>query len=489
MKIHLIGIAGSAMGNLACMLKDIGHAISGSDKNVYPPMSVNLQEKKIKIYDSFDAKNIQSPDIVIVGNAISRGNVELETVLNLGLDYISMPQALFRFFLKNKIIISITGSHGKSTTTAMIAWMLKQCGEDPSWFLGGVGQSDLKSYCLGTGRYFVIEGDEYDSAYFDKAAKFFHYKPKYLIITSLEFDHADIYKNVAEIKTGFRRLCNMIPGNGLIISNIDYKHLRQVVSPDGYFHTRFVYYGKVNSHAKFFKNKSKLVLNTEQQFTENKNRKAFYIRELEPAYFSLPYVGMIRTKVFGEFNALNMCAAALLGKELGLASEKMKNSMETFPGVLRRQTIIVRKPFVLIDDFAHHPTAVRLTIKAVKQAFRNHKIWCLFEPRSATSHLNVFQNKWPRAFTQSDRLFITEVHNPKKFPKAQLLNVRKIVKDTSAKAAYFDDSNKLFITLTQLLKKRFEKSQALPLILVMSNGNFGGMVDKIRNWAKELQKN
>jgi len=229
MNIHLIGIAGSAMGNLAAMLKQIGHHVTGSDSGIYPPMSDKLSTWRIKINNHFDRKNITKKDLVVIGNAISRGNPELEEVLNRQIPYMSLPEVLANFFLKGKSVICVTGTHGKSTTSALIAYILEKTGKDPSYFFGGVGVMGQESFRLGKGEYFVIEGDEYDSAYFDKTAKFFHYKPKFVIVTSLEYDHADIYKSVEEIQLAFARLCNMIPKNGTIIANRDYPYVKDIL--------------------------------------------------------------------------------------------------------------------------------------------------------------------------------------------------------------------------------------------------------------------
>jgi UDP-N-acetylmuramate: L-alanyl-gamma-D-glutamyl-meso-diaminopimelate ligase len=520
MNIHLIGIAGSAMGNLAAMLKQIGHKVTGSDSGVYPPMSEKLKFWNIKFNHKFDRNQVHKKDLVIVGNAISRGNAELEELLNLKIPYMSLPEALKYFFLKNKEVICIAGTHGKSTTSALIAYLLEKCGKDPSYFIGGVGLEGKESFRLGKGRYFVIEGDEYDSAYFDKSAKFFHYKPKFLILTSLEYDHADIYNSIDEIQLAFARLCNMIPQNGLIIANHDYKPLTEVIGSLEKFnlhkvnrkkrnqikasflkntnqklkiYSKILRYGSPSQiNFKFKKNENaafELKMESGFQYYQKGEIKVFFPLcdiERESQIYHVPHYGKIQTKLIGEHNALNMCAASLLARELKLDLKKVKSALRNFPGILRRQTICVQKPFVLIDDFAHHPTAVQETIKAVKEVYLKRKIWVLFEPRSASAHLNVFQNQWPKAFTIADKLFITDLYNPEKFDKKKMLNVKKVVGECKSNTEFFQNPSDLFDTIKKKISKIIDEKKICPVLLVMTNGDFGGLVQKLTNLAKDF---
>lgn len=480
MKIHIIGIGGIAMGNLAKMLKDSGHEVTGSDNELYPPMSTQLAEWGF-IVQNFSQDNIIEPngypkcDLYIVGNVISRGNIEVETVLNYNLPIMSMPEALYHFFIKNKKIIVIAGTHGKTTTTFLMHYILEKCGEDAGLFVGGIRADGHPGFKIGNGKYFVIEGDEYDTSFFDKKPKFLHYRPYYLILTSIEYDHADIYKNIEEYKRSFELLLRWIPEKGKIIANYDDHNIQEILKN----HKNIIYYSR----------------KIEQDTIEN-DKKIYKISLIDKELL-LP-IGKVYPKIFGLHNYSNIFAASLLAKELALDFKKILEAIQDFPGVLRRQQL--RKKIIFdqmsiefYEDFAHHPTAVFETIKAFKDRFPNSLIITCYEPRSATSHRNVFQKEYPKAFMYANAVYISEIFNPKKVQPEEQLNVKKIIEDIkifNPKAYFCQTPQEVF----EKLKKHFldycviakKNDYTNIIILCMSNGNFGNIYSEIEQWLDRL---
>ncbi len=478
MKIHLIGIGGIAMGNLAKMLKDIGFDVSGSDKELFPPMSIKLAEwgfevKSFSEENIIDANGNPKADLYIVGNVISRGNVEVEAILNYNLPLMSMPQALYEFFLKKKKVIVIAGTHGKTTTTFLVHYILEKAGYDVGLFAGGIRADGHPGSKIGTSEYFVIEGDEYDTSFFDKKPKFLHYRPYYLILTSIEYDHADIYQNIEDYKHSFRLLLRWIPQKGVIIANYDNQYIQEILQ-----------------------NMSNVIFCTQKEELPN-NLKNIYKFSFIENQLILP-IGKVTPKIFGMHNYSNILAATLLLKELNIEDKIIIKGIEEFPGVLRRQQL--RKKILFdemsiefYEDFAHHPTAVYETIKAFKNHFINVLIIACYEPRSATSHRNVFQKQYPKAFLYANAVYICDIYDPKKVESTQQLNVKQIIEDIQIynPRAYFCETPKeVFLKLKRnfldycVLAKKHNLSRII--ILCMSNGNFGNIYTEIENWMDKL---
>ncbi|MCX7997418.1 MAG: Mur ligase domain-containing protein [Leptospiraceae bacterium] len=466
MKIFLIGIGGIAMGNLAKMLSDLGHEVSGSDENLYPPMSEELQKWGLPTFTGFDPKHLKDKDLVIVGNAISRGNPQVEEMLAKGMDYMSMPQAISHFLLKGKKVIVIAGTHGKTTTTFLVHHILKEAGFSPGLFVGGIRQDGHAGFEIGKGEYFVIEGDEYDSAFFDKASKFLHYRPYYAGLTALDFDHADIFPNLEAIQVMFQRLLRLIPNVGKVFYYKYSKALEEICKNFPYTRVEPFTLGDKDSILAFEKNQ--LILQ------ETKTP--------------------IQTKLIGKHNFRNIELALRITKEiLGNKFSKAISSLKSFPGVKRRQEVLYQsETSILIEDFAHHPVAIQETIQAVKLAYPNYKILSLFEPRSATSHRNVFQKEFSYAFKGSEAAFITEVYNVNKVPKKERLNVKRLVKEiptnSKTKHSFYAATPQ---DLPHMLESYLNKNALKKVILLaMSNGAFGGiypnLIELLRRRDHEL---
>ncbi|MCZ8342316.1 MAG: Mur ligase domain-containing protein [Leptospira sp.] len=455
MKIFLTGIGGIAMGNLAYMLKKQGHDVSGSDENLYPPMSDKLLEWGLTPKSGYNKENLKDADLVIIGNAISRGNPEVEEVLNSGIEYMSMAQAIGYFFLKNKKSIVISGTHGKTTTTFLIHWILQELGLNPGLFVGGIRKDGFPGFDLGNGEFFVIEGDEYDSAFFDKSSKFLHYRPFFLVMNALDFDHADIFANIDAIKTMFKRLLNLVPGNGKVFFWNGSKNLKEITSNLVYIKTEGFELGERNSQLGYTKGILK----------DLKSKK------------------VLKPELIGAHNYRNAEAAIRVCLEIApKRREEIIDAFLRFPGVKRRQeTLVKTESSLLVEDFAHHPVAILETIKAHKEAYPGYKIVSLFEPRSATSHRNVFQEDFANCFKGSDLVIISEVYQVNKVAKKLKLDVKKLVKDIQTKnkkPAIYANTPK---EIPSLLKKHlpaFAKNKVI--VLAMSNGAFGGIYPELK---------
>lgn len=481
MRIHLIGVGGAAMGNLAAMLKEAGHTITGSDQALYPPMSDRLKEWNIEA-GPFDRSRIYSDgrahaDLYIVGNVISRGNIELEEVLDHNLPLISMSGALYDFFLKGRRVQVIAGTHGKTTTSFLLHHILHHAGRKPGLFAGGIRADGHPGYALPGAELFVIEGDEYDTAFFDKGPKFLHYRPTDLVLTHVEFDHADIYEDFEAYKRAFRLLLRWIPSTGNVAAFAGSSGVREVMKslPAG----QALWYGSA-ADADLLDQ-----VGTPIGFSG-------FRREARRIF--LDGIGDAEVPFIGTHNTANALGAALIARQLGVSGEKILEALRNFPGVLRRQQIRRQvgtptgKEIVFMEDFAHHPTAVQVTVDAARQAYPHHHIIGLFEPRSATSHRNTFQKEYEQAFSALDEAFLTDVFNPGKVASDERLDVAGLVQSLkqSGRSAHFAASpDQLF----EQLKGHLQKGVGVPtLILAMSNGGFGGIYSKIDALIDALQK-
>jgi len=457
-RVHFIGVCGTAMATLAAMLKARGLDVQGSDHGVYPPMSEFLAREQIRVFDGYDADNITSDiDMVVVGNAISRGNPELETVLDRKLRYCSLPEAIREHFLWDRRSIVIAGTHGKTTTTSMAAWLLTAGGEDPSLLVGGIAANFDGSYRLGSGRDFVIEGDEYDSAFFDKTAKFLKYLPDIAVIGNLEYDHADIYPDMEALRIAFRRLINLIPRNGLLILGADCPEARQLA-------------GLARSPVETFGlSEGADWRAAELELVEDRTRFEVTYRGDRFGHFEVP--------LYGEHNVRNALAALAIGYAVGISPDRLREGLKGFLGVRRRleKRGEVRGVSVY-DDFAHHPTAILETIRAVKFTHPGRRVWAVFEPRSATACRKIFQDDFIRAFHESgaDEVVLAAVYRAS-LPESERLSVDDIIAELRRR----DMHARTLPGANEIVAAIAEEAREGDLVVVMSNGGFDGIHDKL----------
>ncbi len=519
MHYHLIGICGTAMASLAGMLQARGHKVTGSDQNVYPPMSTQLESLGIEIMQGYKAENCEiDRDVTVVGNTIMRGNPELEEVLNRKLMYRSQAETVRDVFIRReprveglstvsssefrvsssepatadpklgtenskleknlssaRLSLVVAGTHGKTTTTSLAAWMCEVGGLDPTFLVGGVVQNFGQSFRVTDSDYFVIEGDEYDTAFFDKKPKFMSYLPEIAIINNIEFDHADIYKDLDAIKWQFSRLMNLVPGNGRLICGIDSPVVGEVLaSMEGKLFTQVETFG-LSDNAKWQAR--------DIEFTAEGTRfKVYKTEDQSPKTEARPW-GEFRTKMIGEFNVRNCLAVIIAADAWGISQEKMQDCFDTFESVKRRMEVRgVERGVTVIDDFAHHPTAVDETLKALRQRYSNNRLIAVFEPRSRSSRLSVFEDQYRKAFAHADHVIITAVFNPEDALRfgPTLLDVDKLITDIAA-------TGKTAITLPDadaIVEYLAPQMQEGDVIAVMSNGGFGGIHEKLLNSIK-----
>jgi UDP-N-acetylmuramate: L-alanyl-gamma-D-glutamyl-meso-diaminopimelate ligase len=457
--IHLIAICGVGMASLAGLLQAQGYRVTGADQNVYPPMSTYLETIGIGVLSGYSAEHLSSrPDLVIVGNAVSKNNPEAQAVLDRGIPYISFPQALGRFLIGSRTSLVVTGTHGKTTTTALLAWALTCAGYDPGFFVGGVPINFGSGWSPGRGNYVVLEGDEYDSAFFDKGPKFLHYRPNKAILTSLEFDHADIYRDLEHLKAAFRRFIDLIPADGFLLVCSEHPAAKEVASEA---HCPVSFYGDIEPSDWTTRN------------VVNRNGKTLF----EPCYQGKTE-GIVQIGLFGRHNVNNVLAAYAMGRELGIGHKELVQGLETFSGVKRRQEIKGEIDDILvIDDFAHHPTAVKETIDAIRSAYPGRRLWAIFEPRSNTSRRRLFAGEFARALAAADRVVIAGIYQPEKIPAEIRLSPAEVVDEInrgtgSERACYIEKA----LDIPWLISSEAQQGD---IVLVMSNGGFDGVQDKI----------
>jgi len=454
--IHLIAACGTGMGALACMLKDLGYKVTGSDQHVYPPISTFLREKGIQLYPGYSAENLVSkPDLVVVGNAVSKDNPEVVAMHQKKLFYCSMPQAVNAFAGKGKQVILVTGTHGKTTTSALIAWLLASAGLDVSFFIGGILANFSSNYKLGGGDYLVVEGDEYDTAYFDKGPKFRHYDPAIAILTSVEFDHADIFNDLDHIKSTFRNFISDLRPESILYA---YQHDVNVQTVVQAAACNLFRYG----------------LNADDWSARSISVKPPWT--VFDVYQTDKFRGRFRSPLPGEHNLANVLAAIAVAVQLQISVDMIQAGLSRFRGVKRRQEIRgIRNDIVVIDDFAHHPTAVRKTIRAIRGYYPHQRLVAVFEPRTNTSMRSVFQDIYSLAFDDADLICIREPALLKKIPWGQQFSSQQLVADLNRrglKAAYFADTDGIIDYLA-------DKAKPGDVILVMSNGGFDNIHEKL----------
>ncbi|HZR79004.1 MAG TPA: UDP-N-acetylmuramate:L-alanyl-gamma-D-glutamyl-meso-diaminopimelate ligase [Chthoniobacterales bacterium] len=451
-KFHFVGICGTAMGSVAVALRERGFKVSGSDESVYPPMSTFLEERGIKLHSGYDKKNIPADaEVVVIGNAMKRGNPEVEAVLNRKLFYLSLPEVLKNYFLRGKHNLVVTGTHGKTTTTALLAWIMEKAGRKPGYLIGGIPKNLGEGARLNDSKYFVIEGDEYDSAFFDKRSKFVHYLPELVIVNNIEFDHADIFKDIDEIKLSFKRLLNIVPENGMVLINGDDQNCVEVAKD---CRAQMVEVG-------FSKNCAQRI----RDVSHSRDASRFKLGE-----------DVYEIALAGEFNVRNAAMAATAARFYDVPKSKIVSALKTFRGVARRQEIRGEARGVkVIDDFGHHPTAISQTLEALRHRFQGHRLWAVFEPRSNTTRRAVFQRELPEALKQADGVFISQVARLDQIPEGERLQPEQLVKEIAADgrpAFYEKNADAIVDRITPLLKKE-------DVVVVFSNGGFDNIHEKL----------
>jgi UDP-N-acetylmuramate: L-alanyl-gamma-D-glutamyl-meso-diaminopimelate ligase len=464
MHIYFIGICGSAMGNAALLMRDLGHEVSGSDDNIYPPMSTLLAEKGIKILSGYHANNLDGfKGTVVIGNAMSRGNEEVEAVLERRIPFVSMAELLEHQVIQGKTSIVVSGTHGKSTTSSLMSWVLESSGHEPSFLIGGVPENFGQGYqARPESEFVVLEGDEYDTAFFDKRSKFLHYRPSTLIINNIEFDHADIFNSLDEINLSFKRLTLLVPRNGIIIANADDKNVMEVVQHSFAPVVTFGTSPNVDVRAEHI------------QYTDHSS------------IFTFVQTGELSTQLeipmLGEFNVRNALAVAVAARHHGIAYNEIQEAFSTFKSIKRRMEFKGEFRGVRIyDDFAHHPTAIKATLRALRQKYPNERVIAMFEPRSNTTRRNIFQKELAECFNDANIIFISQIARLNLLAPEERLDPERVMKDLEAmgkEAYYLPDS-------TSIAKKAAEIAKPGDVAIVMSNGSFGGIHELLQ---QELMK-
>jgi UDP-N-acetylmuramate: L-alanyl-gamma-D-glutamyl-meso-diaminopimelate ligase len=450
--VHFTGIGGTGMAAAAAAMQEKGFAVTGSDQNVYPPMSTFLAEEKIAVMNGYDGKNLShKPDLVVIGNAISRGNPEAEFVLDHKLRYGSLPELLKEFFIRGKRALVVTGTHGKTTTTSLLAWVFEHNGLNPSFFIGGIPNNLGQGARFTDSEWFIIEGDEYDTAFFDKRSKFIHYQPEVAIINNLEFDHADIFENLAAIKKSFSHFIRLIPRNGLLLGNGDDANLAPLLNVTHCPVKRFGLGGE----------------NSVQAFN----------LKLAPTAgeFEIPSF-KFHINLVGELNIRNALAVVVCAKHCGLSNKQIQSAFDMFKGIKRRMEVRgIAGGVTLIDDFGHHPTAIRETLRALRIKYPREKIWAVFEPRSNTTRRNIFQAELADSFADANAVVVSEVARLEQIAVEERLNPEKLMQDlkTSGKdAAYLSDVDAIVAHVAK-------GAQGGDIVCVFSNGGFDGIHGKL----------
>ncbi len=463
-RVHILGIGGVGLGALAGLLREKGYQVTGSEKGkIYPPMSLLLKDLGLSVFEGFAPENLEKaqPDLVIIGNVIRKDNLEALAVRQRHLPYLSMPEALKYFFFKGKKSLVVAGTHGKTTTSALLAYVLEKMGADPTFLIGGLLRDRNRNFALGKGPFVVLEGDEYDSAFFDKRAKFFHYAPFGAILTSVEFDHADIYPNLATLKGVFWDFVRLIPKEGLLVYAVDDLGAKEAAQ---HALCPTLSYGR----------SPEAQVRLAERTPSPKGQRLRVTFEGRSFEFFIPLIG--------EHNALNALAVWGLLLKMGFAPEDLACAIRSFPGTKRRQEIMLQDEITIIDDFAHHPTAVRVTIEAVREAFGPRRLIACFEPRTNTSRRRVFQEDYGQALSHADLVFLKEPPELEKVPERERLDLERLTQDLISlrtEAYFFSRAEEFFHTLKKTLRQG-------DVVLFMSNGPFDHLPQKLgQEWQKQ----
>jgi UDP-N-acetylmuramate: L-alanyl-gamma-D-glutamyl-meso-diaminopimelate ligase len=469
--IHLIGICGTAMASLAGMLKQRGFRVTGSDAAAYPPMSEFLSELDIPVAQPFDARNLEPvPGLVVVGNAISRGNPELEQLLDQRIPFCSLPQLLHDEFLRGKEVLVVAGTHGKTTTTSMLAWIFHAAGMQPSFLIGGIAENFGSSFQLGQGKHFILEGDEYDTAFFDKGPKFLHYFPDAAILTSVEFDHADIYKDLDAVETAFKRLVNLVPRRGRIIA-FDGAAGAALESPslERCLSKAFSPVERYGAGAR-----------ADWRITNLKF-------ESDETTWSVTHNGQpwadLQFPLAGEYNVWNATAAAALAAAYSIPKHEIASALKTFKSVKRRLEVKAQvNGITIIDDFAHHPTAIAGTLKALRARYPGSRLWAILEPRSNTLRRRVLQRDLAQSLALADEVVVAAVFRSEAVPASERLELPELAADIhklGRRARLEADAEAIVAGMAPEMRNG-------DVVAILSNGGFGGIYEKLPARLKAL---
>ncbi|MFO1487831.1 MAG: UDP-N-acetylmuramate:L-alanyl-gamma-D-glutamyl-meso-diaminopimelate ligase [Verrucomicrobiota bacterium] len=450
--VHFVGIGGTAMAAAAAAMRDKGFLVTGSDQNVYEPMASFLAGKKIEFTNGYAERNLaHQPDLVVIGNAISRGNPEAEQALDHKLRYCSLPELLREFFIRGKRSLVVSGTHGKTTTTSLLTWVFEHSGLNPSYLIGGIPNNLSQGARFTDSEWFIIEGDEYDTAFFDKRSKFIHYLPEVAIVNNLEFDHADIFENLAAVKKTFAHFIRLVPRNGLLLANGEDPNLTPLLNVT---HCPVKRFGLGADCAV----------------------QAFNIRYGPTATeFEIPSF-KFHLNLVGEFNVRNALAVIGAAKHCGLSNKQIQAAFDTFKGIKRRMEIKgIAGGVTVIDDFGHHPTAIRETMRALRTKYPREKIWAIFEPRTNTTRRNVFQKELADSFVDADAVVVSQVARLEQLAVGERLDPELLMqnlKSAGKDAAYLPDANSIVAHLGQ-------HAQGGDIVCVFSNGGFDGIHGKL----------
>jgi UDP-N-acetylmuramate: L-alanyl-gamma-D-glutamyl-meso-diaminopimelate ligase len=494
--VHFIGIAGTAMAAAAVAMRDKGFRVTGSDENVYPPMSTFLAERQIEIARGYSEQNLaHRPDLVVIGNAISRGNPEAEYVLERRLRYCSLPELLKEYFLRGRRSLVVAGTHGKTTTTALLAWVFEHNGRRPSFLIGGLPNNFGQGARFTDSEWFIIEGDEYDTAFFDKRSKFVHYLPEVAILNNLEFDHADIFENLAAIQKAFSHLIRLVPRNGLVLANGDDPNLASLLEVQHCPVRRFGF-GSANgvraerivldAHASRFSVKEV----GGGGLTARAARRGGSDDAEATAEFEVPLVG--------ELNVRNALAVVACARHCGLTDTQIQAAFRTFTGLKRRQEVRgVRGGVTVVDDFGHHPTAIRETLRALRVRFPGRRLWAVFEPRSNTTRRNVFQRELAEALSWADAAVVSQVARLDQLPASERLDPDRLLHDlqqsarrqppiaaqgagsSPARSPRPSSLDRYLPTVDAIVDHLGQHARPGDVVCVFSNGGFGGIHEKL----------
>ncbi len=461
--IHMIAIGGTGMSALAGLLKAAGYRVTGSDGELYPPVSSLLARLGITWLTGYRPENLTpETDLVVVGNAVSKSNPEVLAAQDRGLRMVSFPQALSDFFLKDKQPIVVAGTHGKTTTTALMAWVLESAGLQPGAMIGGWAKNFHGNHQLGKGRYFVVEGDEYDTAFFDKGPKFLHYRPEMAILTSIEFDHGDIYPDLEAIQQAFSAFVQLLPADGLVIKAHGDPRIQDITA--GLACPQETY--GLDPAADWWAD----------QLISQPELLSFVVHHRREV------IGQVKSPLLGRHNVLNSLAVIGMATHLGLSWDQIKAGIESFQGIKRRQEIIGEARGILVmDDFAHHPTAIHETLTAIRLHYPDRRIWAVFEPRSATSRRKIFQSEFAQAFGPADWIVIADLFAKEKIPEESRLDPAQLVRDLrlKGKAAEF------IPTADEIVERVGPQLQSGDLVCILSSGGFGGLQQKLLKFLEQ----
>lgn len=456
-KVHFVGVGGVGMGSLAQALASAGYEVSGSDLSLYEPMKSVLEKASVRLIEGFRAetRDLVSPDLVVIGNVVRKENPEAGAWIRSGVPFASFPEAVRRFLIQDRKSIVCAGTHGKTSTTSWISFLLTELGLKPSYLIGGVPRDLPQGSLVGEGEIFVGEGDEYDSAFFDKGPKFLHYDPTFLVLSSIEFDHADIYRDLDHVRSSFEKLVSLLPGDGLLVARFEDPVVMglapEALCPVQTFGTSpgaMWSLGKVEESEAGFK------------------FEVLYKRR-SAGFFTSP--------LFGEHNLMNLLSGIACAVNLGLSLDRVRPVVERFRGARRRQEVLLRSPILLVDDFAHHPTEVAATLKAVRRRHPSGTLWALFEPRSATARRNVHQDEYVKAFESADKVLVCDPFKNTELDASTRFSATRLAEDLSQGGKWA----RSLATPAELLEMFLGSYRSGDVVVVMSNGEFDKIQQKI----------